>query len=87
MDSEAAAAAELSRRRIGQAIGAARKASQRLAQVRDGFSTFGTARVECDDDVEAARELIALALSERGAVEVVLLIGAPSPTAPNGAKE
>lgn len=87
MDAATAAALELSRRRTKQALGAARKAAQMLAQAGDGFDCFGSARVESPADVDAANELIALALAERGSVEVVLLIGVPSPTAPGGAKE
>jgi hypothetical protein len=78
MDREAAAALELSRRRAGQALGAVRKASRLLAASADGYDSFGSCEVRSQDDVAAAAELIALALSERGQVDVVLLVSTTS---------
>lgn len=87
MQREAAAALELSRRRAKQAFGAIRKASRLLAQMDSGTDCFGCVEVRNEGDVAAAHDLIGLALSERGSVDVVLLIGAPDTTAPAGAKE
>ena len=84
LDRDAAAAIELSRRRTKQAVGAARKAARLLAQVDTGFDSAGQVLVTDERSLQAAIELTRLALSERGAVDVVLFVGTPPTTAPRG---
>jgi len=68
-------------RKVNQAAGLLRKASQRLAEAQD-LDVYGSRFVASPQDAAAARELIALALSEHGRVEVVVLVCPRSTSTP-----
>lgn len=68
-------------RKVNQAAGLLRKASQRLAEAQD-LDVYGSRFVATKQDAAAAGELVALALSEHPHVEVVVLVcprSTPSP--------